>query len=137
MGSKKESLSSEEKLAQVLQILGSLSKDNVSTRNRMAELMEMQVHMMENQTMMMQDFQSMYSGVQEMSEDLKKVREAILYVFELVMSKGNGGKFTSQELRQSARIIENLTRDGIDALAQRNAKEALNYVAKIQASGGK
>ncbi len=136
MGTKKD-LSTDEKFAQVLQLLGALSKDNTANRNRMAELVDMQAHVVENQGMMMKDIQIMYSGVQEMSDDLKKVREAVLYVFELVMSKGNGGKFTSQELRQSAKIIENLTRDGINALAQRDTKEALNYLAKIQSAGGK
>lgn len=126
----------EERLSKLVPLLESIAKGNVQMRNSAKELMEMQVHLMENQTAMMNDVQYLRADSKEMVEDIKKMREAILFVFELVIS-GGSVKSSRNELRQSARMTEDLAKGGIKALAEHNSKEALNFIAKLQSASSK
>ena len=118
----------EEKLVKIVPLLEAISKGNVQNRNMVTEVMEHQGTMLEHQMSMMDDLTAI-------REDMSAIRKALLFVFETAIStKGSG--LSANDRHRAARHIEELTRNGINALAKHNTTEALNILNKIKASSG-
>ena len=133
MGSAKDGkdvLELEEKLSKILSSVVAISKENVNSRNRMAELMDMQTILMENQTAMMSGLQAMLGEIKELHSDLKQLQHALLYVFETAV----GGKV--KDVRKTSMVMEQLVKGGVNALAEHRGQEALGFIQKMHSTGG-
>ena len=127
----KDGLELEEKLSKILSTVVAISKENVNSRNRMAELMDLQTILMENQTSMMSGLQAMLVEIKELHSDLKQLQHALLYVFETAVV---GGKV--KDVRKTSMVMEQLVKGGVNALAEHRGQEALGFIQKMQSTGG-
>lgn len=124
MGKATEKL--EEKVDKIVTLTESLSKMAVQTRKLITELMEHQTRMLKNQMALMNE-------VKATRADINQLRHAILFVFEMVA----GTEISTSGTQRASRHLNDLADGGIKALAEHNTREALSYIAKIKAAGGK
>lgn len=78
----------------------------------------------EQQKILLENHVTLMTEMKNTREDISKLRHAVLYVFEIITRSGGDGRSSSR--------IDELVRNGIDALASRRGSEALQYLNKIK-----